>query len=244
MLTAIIVDDESKGRLTLQSLLGTYCPNINVVAQAADIPDAVSLIQHHIPDIIFLDIQLQDGNGFDILNILGKIYSKIIFVTAYDEYAVKAFRFSAIDYLLKPLDPDLLIAAVEKVENLVSQKIESNSLDVLYENLTSSDKKIVINSHQGQLSIRIADIIRCEADSNYTTIYNANGTKTVVTKSLREYEELLSDDNFFRVHKSHLVNLSYVKSYDLINNYLTLENESIIEIARRRKDALVQYLEL
>lgn len=244
MLTAIIVDDESKGRLTLQSLLASYCPNITVVAQAADIPDAVSLIQHHIPDIIFLDIQLQDGNGFDILNILGKIYSKIIFVTAYDEYAVKAFRFSAIDYLLKPLDPDLLIAAVEKVENLVIQKVDSSNLEVLYQNLTSTDKKIVINSHQGQNIIKVSDIIRCEADSNYTTIFHSNGTKTVVTKSLREYEELLSGDNFFRVHKSHLVNLSFVKSYDLTNNTLTLENDSVIEIARRRKDALVQFLQI
>jgi two-component system LytT family response regulator len=242
MFTAIIVDDESKSRLTLATLLEKYCTNINVVAEASNIPAAIEAIQYHKPAIIFLDIQLQDGNGFDLLNQLGKIQSNIIFTTAYDEYAVKAFRFSAIDYLLKPIDPDQLTAAIKKVSHVSSPANAQLKLETFTENFNSTDKKIIIHSHQGLYTIKVADIARCEADSNYTTIFNKNGQRIVTTKSLREYEELLLDYEFFRVHKSHLINLSYIKSCDFTNNTITLDDNSTVEIARRRKESLLQLL--
>lgn len=240
MLTAVIVDDESKSRLTLETLLGKYCKNIEIVAQANNVPEAVNIINTFQPSIIFLDIQLQDGNGFDILKQITFNKSRLIFTTAYDEYAVKAFRFSAIDYLLKPIDPDQLIAAVQKA----TESVDSIplGLDTFAENLTSVDKKIVIHSHQGLTTIKVSDISRCEADSNYTTIYSKNGSKIVATKSLREYEDLLLDFNFFRVHKSHLINLTFVKSCDFANNLLTLDDNTVVEIARRRKEGLLQLL--
>ena len=241
MLSAIIIDDESKSRITLVSLLNQYCLNINIVAQASNVPDAISEIKKHSPDIIFLDIQLQDGTGFDILNQVGKISSKIIFVTAFDEFAIKAFRFSATDYLLKPVDPDLLISSISKIELTQAPLLENT--DVLLQNLVSKEKKIIINSHQGQNVLKVNEIINCEADSNYTIIYNLNGTKIVSTKSLREFEEMLSDYNFIRIHKSHLINLLYVKSYDQTNNTLTLTNNTKLEIARRRKEIVIQYLQ-
>ena len=242
MLTAVIVDDESKSRVTLATLLEKYCDHVSIVAQAANIPDAVNAITTFQPDIIFLDIQLQEGNGFDILNQLTNNRSSVIFTTAYDEYAVKAFRFSAVDYLLKPIDPDQLVAAVNKVKSQPKDQNENINLSVLTENFASTDKKIVIHSHQGLETIKVTDISRCEADSNYTTIYNKNGQKIVATKSLREYEELLVDFHFFRVHKSHLINLAYVKSCDFNNSLLTLDDDTVVEIARRRKEALVQLL--
>lgn len=242
MLTAVIIDDESKGRITLVSLLNKYCKNIEIIAQASNVPEAINAITLHKPNIIFLDIQLQDGTGFDILNNIGNIESKIIFTTAFDEYAVKAFRFSAIDYLLKPIDPEQLIAAVDKARNLQTFA-EEKLMQTLVQNFNNNaEKKIVINSHQGQFIIKVAEIVRCEADSNYTTIYNANGTKILVTKSLREYEELLTEFQFFRVHKSHLINIKYVSKYDLPNNSITLIDGVEIEIARRRKDALIQFV--
>jgi two-component system LytT family response regulator len=242
MLTAVIVDDETKSRLTLETLLGKYCTNIVIVAQASNIPDAVHVIRSLEPNIVFLDIQLQDGNGFDILNKLGPIRSNIIFTTAYDEYAVKAFRFSAIDYLLKPIDPDQLISAIDKVRLNSDNQNVVQKFETYHDNLGSVDKKIVIHSHQGLTTIKVSDISRCEADSNYTTIFNKNGNRIVATKSLREYEELLTDCNFFRVHKSHLINLSFVKSCDFTNNILTLDDDTTVEIARRRKEALLQSL--
>lgn len=242
MLTAIIIDDESKGRITLVSLLNKYCKNIEIIAQASNVPEAINAITQHKPNIVFLDIQLQDGTGFDILNGIENIQSKVIFTTAFDEYAVKAFRFSAIDYLLKPIDPEQLISAVNKAATLKTSADEQQ-FEALVQNLNNNtDKKIVINSHQGQFIIKVADIVRCESDSNYTTIYNTNGTKILVTKSLREYEELLSEHQFFRVHKSHLINTKYVSKYDLPNSIIILNDDTIIEIARRRKDALIQFI--
>jgi two-component system LytT family response regulator len=242
MFTAIIVDDESKSRLTLATLLEKYCTNITIVAEASNIPAAITAIQHHQPTIIFLDIQLQEGNGFDLLNQLGKTQSNVIFTTAYDAYAVKAFRFSAIDYLLKPIDPDQLIAAIHKVNDFSMSHQAQLKLETLTDNFNSSAKKIIIHSHQGLSTIKVNDIARCEADSNYTTIFNKNGEKIVATKSLREYEELLLEYHFFRVHKSHLVNLSYIKSCDFANNTITLDDNSTVEIARRRKESLLQLL--
>lgn len=242
MYKALIVDDESKSRLTLHRLLEKYCPAIEVVAQASSVEETIEYLKNNQPDLLFLDIQLTDGTGFDVLTSVGNIRSKIVFTTAYDQYAIQAFKFSAIDYLLKPIDPDQLISLCERLDKLIAGAKEETSqqLNALVEN-KQKIKKIALHSTQGVQYIFIEDILRCEADSNYTTFYLKEDRKIVVSRSLKEYEEMLSGISFLRVHKSHLVNMDFVKKYDARTGILVLEDGYEIEVARRRKDILAKH---
>jgi two-component system LytT family response regulator len=242
MFKALIVDDESKSRLTLSRLLEKYCPIVEVVAEASTVDESIAYLKNNQPDLLFLDIQLTDGTGFDILTSVGDIRSKIVFTTAYDQYAIQAFKFSAVDYLLKPIDPDQLISLCDRLQKM-TQGISSETsqqLNALIEN-KQKIKKIALHSTQGVQYIFIDDILRCEADSNYTTFFLKDEQKIVVSKSLKEYEELLSGINFLRVHKSHLVNMDYVKKYDSRTGILYLIDEYAIEVARRRKDVVAKH---
>jgi two-component system LytT family response regulator len=241
MIRAVVIDDEPKGRQTLINLLNSYCKNIEVVAEAANVSEGKKVITDHTPDVVFLDIQLTDGTGFDILTDLKDLKSKVIFTTAYDQYAIKAFRFSALDYLLKPIDPELLIAAVEKITLDQPDQEQLNKIKLLSENREKLEK-IALYTNQGVVYVKVKDIIRCEADSNYTTFYLNNTSKIVVTKSLKEFDETLSGLNFFRIHKSHLINLSYIKEFDANQCIVKLEDGTQIEVARRRKESFLSMI--
>lgn len=247
MLKTLIVDDEHHVREMLTGILQSFCPDVEVVGQAEDVSGAVSLIKELKPDLVLLDIQLPDGSGFDALKAFGKIDFSVIFVTAYDEYAVKAFRCSAIDYILKPVNIDELVDAVEKVRESVANKNLGEKISVFLNNLSNNsydEKKIVLKTQESIHIVRVSTIIRCESFHNYTEFYISGAKKLVVSKTIKEYETLLSGFGFFRAHQSHLVNINYINRFDKIDGgYLVLTDGAHIPVAKRKKDELLRLFE-
>lgn len=239
-LKAIIVDDESKGRSALRNLLTLIDDSVEVIAEAGSVAEGVSGIDNHEPDLVFLDIQMADGTGFDLLEKITFKDFQLVFITAHDEYALKAFRYSAIDYLTKPVDPDLLRNALQKVrEN--NKKYDLNlKLEALVQN-RSKMQKLALPSLKGIELVKKEDIIRCESANNYTVFHLKSGREVVVTKTLKEFEEMLSPEGFFRVHQSHLVNLDGVVQFlKEDGGYALMEDGTKVEVSRRKKEAFLQ----
>jgi two-component system, LytTR family, response regulator len=244
MIRAIIVDDEKHCRDELSGILKMAAPDVDVVAQAASVADAVSLIGKFRPDLLFLDISLGDGLGFDVLEKVNYREFRVIFITAHDEYAIKAFRFNALDYILKPVDRETVTEAVAKVriQPLVSTRFEERFESLIHKN-QHTRKKIALPAFESITMVNISDIIRCSSDGSYTTFYTIKGNPIVVSRSMKEYDELLTPMNFFRVHQSHLVNLNYVHQYlKEDGGILVMEDGSRVEVSRRRKEALMAVL--
>ncbi|MCE3280068.1 MAG: response regulator transcription factor [Bacteroidetes bacterium] len=243
---AIIVDDELGARESLSKMLEKYCKNIEVVAKADNMMNAFIEITNHKPDLVFLDIEMPNGNAFDLLERFKEINFNIIFVTAYDHYAIKAIKFSAIDYILKPVDPEELVNAVSRFE---SQHENKQSLDKKFKTLLSNVKpenklkKVGIPDGDGLIFINLADIIRCDSDGNYTYFILTSGKKIIVSRTLGEYEQMFMDDNFFRVHRSHLINLEHVKKYIKgEGGYVIMSDNSQVEVSRRNKNEFLEKL--
>jgi two-component system LytT family response regulator len=243
---AIIVDDELGARESLAKMLEKNCKNIQVVAKADSMMNAFVEITNHQPDLVFLDIEMSNGNAFDLLEKFREINFNIIFVTAYDHYAIKAIKFSAIDYILKPIDPEELIKAVARFE---SQHESKNSLDKKFKTLLSNVKpenklkKVGIPDGDGLVFINLSDIIRCDSDGNYTYFLLTTGKKIVASRTLGEYEQMFADDNFFRVHRSHLINLEHVKKYIKgEGGYVVMSDNSQVEVSRRNKNEFLERL--
>lgn len=238
MLRSIIVDDELKSRENLEVLLEEFVSGISVVALCKNVKEALVAIKKHQPDIVFLDIQMQNETGFDLLSEIEHIDFEVIFVTAYSEYAIQAIKFSAIDYLLKPIDIEELQNAVQRVEKKNIGKI-SKRLKILHDNLLGSGKdvsKIALPTSNGLVFIFVNDIFYCEASSNYTIFYTAENKQHVVCKTLKEYEDLLFDYNFFRIHHSYLVNLNAVKKYIKGDGGSVILNNNIsLDVSKRKK---------
>lgn len=216
MIRAVIVDDEKLARDVIANYLNEYCPDVEVVAQASTLKTAMSAIQKTTPDLVFLDIEMPDGTGFDLLNAFGKIDFKIIFVTAYSEYAIKAFRFSALDYLLKPVKIDELIEAVAKVRSASTPGLSSEIINSLLANLKNNTPKqstLIIPNVRGFEVLRVADIIMCQADGYCTILFLSGNRKVVSSKNLKHFDGLLEDQDFLRVHHSWLVSLDHVTGY-------------------------------
>lgn len=242
MLNAVIIDDENKGRQTLAKLLALLNAEVNIVAEAASVAEGVSTINQHKPELVFLDIQMGDGTGFDVLEQITHKNFQLIFITAHEEYALKAFRYSAIDYITKPIDPDALEAALQKVYKLNKQFNLDQKLEALFQNRQKLNK-LALPSTTGILLVKTQDIIRCEASNNYTLFYLTGSKKVMVTKTLKEYEEILSNEGFFRVHQSHLINMEYVNGYlKQDGGYAQMSDGSQIELSRRKKDAFIQLI--
>lgn len=210
---SVIVDDEEKSIGSLTKLLQKYLPNVDIAGTASSVKDATDMIDEIKPDLVFLDISMPDGNGFDVLENVKYKKFEVIFITAYDRYAVKAFEFSAIHYLLKPISYLELQKAVKRFEELKNDEVFEKKIEVLRESMDSKPQKIILPTGEGYNIIDLENIIRCEADSNYTIFYFADGTREVVSKSLNNFEKLLSDIQFERVHNKHLINLKHVKKY-------------------------------
>lgn len=242
MLKAIIIDDSIEARKALVSEIQDSCPDIELIGQAEGVVSGAKLIRSIQPDLVFLDIQMNDGTGFDLLELLGSITFKVIFTTASDEYAVKAFKYSAVDYLLKPIDSDELVAAVKKADGS-SQK---ENLSLLLENAKHSNKpvrKLALNTLDKLHIVNISDIVRCESDVNYTQFFFNNGTKLLVTKTLKDFEDLLSDHQFVRVHQSHLVNVNYIKEFVKGDGgYLVMTDKTSVPVSTRKRNAVVEML--
>ncbi len=242
MIKAIIIDDEEKSRSSLLNEIKKYCKNVNVVAEAENVKSGLEKIKKFKPELVFLDVQMPDGTGFDLLEKLSEINFNIIFVSAYDQFAIKAFKFSAIDYLLKPVDPDDLVKAVKKITEIVESKTLNEKIKVLLENKNSFEK-IALPAFDGVIFVKIKDIIRCESDRNYSIFYLKSKEKILVTRTLKEFDEMLSSQNFYRAHHSHLINLAYVKKYIKgEGGSVIMEDGTEVEVARRRKEGLMSIL--
>lgn len=242
MVRTIIIDDEESARTTLKALLMRYVPDVQVVAEAYNVESGVNAIRQHTPDLIFLDIQMPDGSGFRLLELIPNIDFNVIFTTAYDQYALKAIKANALDYLLKPIVPEDLKNAVEKHKNNVSSSSNSFILKNLLENINES-KKIALHTFEGIHVVQMADIIRCQSDDCYTNIFLNDGKQVMVSKTLKEIEESLSASMFIRTHKSHLVNVDYIKTVVRQDGgYVIMKDGSEIPISRRKKEAVMKII--
>ena len=220
-------------------MLEEFFPEIKVVGMADSVETGVLVINEHAPEIAFLDVQLTDGTSFEILEQLDYSNLSVVFTTAYDQYAIKAFRFSAVDYLLKPIDIDELKAAVAKVIANVGNGATNQQIDHLMQNVNRDpglDPMLLISTAESIEFVDIHNIIRCQADSAYCNVYLKNGQRLVASKVIKEFELLLEGYGFFRVHQSHLVNLRELKKYSRSENLLILKDGSRIQLARSRKD--------
>jgi two-component system LytT family response regulator len=246
MIRSILIDDEQHCIDRLSGLLRQYEGIIEVSGAYRDVEEGEKAIRAQRPDLVFLDIQIGAATAFDLLRRMGDPSFGIIFTTAFDKYAVEAFRFSAIDYLLKPIDPDQLNEAVQKLEKRQSAGDTARKLDALFHNLKDiqgASRRICVPVVNGLVFIQVGDIIRCQSEINYTTLFLKDKQKLTVAKTLGEFEDLLSGSDFFRVHNSHLVNLACIKSYHKgKGGFLTMIDQSQVEVSTRRKDEFLRRL--
>lgn len=243
MIRAIIVDDVAQARETLKADLSDYCPEIEILAEADGVVSGAKTIKNHNPDVVFLDIQMQDGTGFDLLEILPKVDFKVIFTTASDEFAIRAFKFSAVDYLLKPIDPDELTAAVKKLQSGDSD--QGAQLELLKDQMTEKKplKRLALNTLEKIHIASIEDIVRLESNVNYTMFHFADGGRLLVTKTLKEFDGMLSDQGFIRVHQSHLINSEYLKEYVKTDGgYLVMTDKSEVPVSTRKKNMVMEMI--
>lgn len=239
-ISCIIVDDEVNNIENLSSLLARYCNEVTIVAKAINAIEGIELIEKYKPDLVFLDIQMPEKSGFDMLRSIPQINFEIIFITAYDQYGIQAIKFSALDYLLKPIVIPELKIAVQKARQKIIAKQKNASIENLLEYIIKGQKgtpKIALPTLTEIMYVKVDDIVRCEASDNYTTFYLQNNEKILVCKTLKEYAELLKPHHFIRTHQSHLVNIHFVRS--LLNEdggVLLLNNSTKIPISRQNKE--------
>ncbi len=240
MLRTIIIDDEKKSRQSLKALLLNYCHGVDVVGLATGVSDGISCIDKYQPDLVMLDIQMQDGTGFDLLMAIPDPSFQVIFTTAYNEYAIKAFKFSAIDYLLKPIDLTELKAAIEKAKTMHGVNTRRPPAESMVKDLLEfigADRRITISTEHALEILPVPDIIRLESDGNYTHFIMKDDRRIVSSKHLKHYDALLNGQQFMRVHNSHIVNLKCVSRYVKTDGgAIVLTNGDNVPISRRRKD--------
>jgi two-component system LytT family response regulator len=244
MIKVIIIDDEQHCLGTLRWQVEKYCPELEVAACCNSGEEGLAAIRKHQPGLVLLDIEMPRMNGFQMLQALPRIDFDIIFTTAYDQFAIKAIKFSALDYLLKPIDKDELRAAVDKMRTRPNHFLSSQQLDLLLTNIHHGRQglqSIALPTLEGFELVHADQMVRCESDSNYTLVFFKNGAKTLVSKTLKEVEELLEGHHFFRVHHSHLVNLNEIKKYVKGDGgYLVMSDNTTVSVSRSKKDALLK----
>ena len=237
---ALIVDDEENSRMVLKSLLEDYCPQVKVLATAESAPEGIAAIATHAPELVFLDIRMPSADeGFQLLESLDDINFAVIFTTSFDEYAIRAIKFSALDYLLKPIN----ILELQKAVNRYIKRRGAHDGQGIRNlpDFADNFQKLGLPGMDGLTFVKVDDIIRCEADGNCTVFYLQNGKKTMVTRTLKYYDELLSESNFFRIHGSHLINLKHIVRY-LKEGTVFLSNGSHVFVSARKKKAFLERL--
>lgn len=247
MLRTVIVEDESHALEHLTQLITTYCSHkVHIVGVAHDVKSAHQAINKHKPDLVLLDIRLPDGNSFDLLRSLNEINFNIIFTTAYSEYAIEAFKFSATHYLLKPIDPVELNLAIDKAESEIMNYNLRAKIDALMFNLqqgTAIEKKIVIPTHKDIFIVQASEIVLCASDRNTTDLYFEDGRLVQVSKTIKEYEEILTHYGFFRAHRQYLINIKHIKSIDKTGQgKVRLTGDIEIPLATRKKEELIKII--
>ena len=246
MKKAVIVEDEVNGLNNLKNLLNTYCADVEIIGTAATIAEGLELFNNNSfePDVAFLDISLPDGLVFQLLNALSPVNFDIIFVTAYEEYAIKACEYSSIGYIVKPIDPDALVESVARVKPDQSHHIDKR-LDIFssYYNNPNAFRKISISALDGIYFVNIKDIVRFEAEDNYTHIYLESGERITASKTIKAFEDLLGPFNFYRVHKRHVINLNFMRKFVKGDGgYLIMDDDMKIEVSRRRRPAFMEQM--
>jgi len=240
VIDALIVDDEPKNIRILNGLLNESCPDVRIIGEAVSAETAMPLIAETRPDLVFLDIEMPHGNAFDLLDKIMPIDFEIIFITAFDAYTLKAFKYSALDYLLKPVSIDELKMAVQKAKDRIRVKNINVQLQNLMFNINrpnSSLQKIALPNNDGLVFIQLSEIIRFEAKGGYTYVHANDNQKYVSSRIIKEYEEILPPDLFFRIHNSHIINLNFVKKYHRgRGGLIEMSDNVMIEVATRRKD--------
>ncbi|WP_025742882.1 LytR/AlgR family response regulator transcription factor [Aquimarina pacifica] len=247
MIRTLIIDDELQSREALKNALEKYCPEVDIV-DVIDCPrKGVTVIQNECPDLVFLDVQMPGMSGFDLLKKIQGFYFEVIFVTSYDHYAIKAIKFSALDYLLKPIDIEELIRAVDKTK----KKIELGQRNFGYESVLNNIKyttgkveKLAISTQEGMDFINTDSIIYLQADGSYTNLYMINNKKQITSKSLKDFQGVLESSGFFRVHNSYLINLKHIRKYIKgEGGYVILSEDHHVDVSRRRKDNFLNVLD-
>ncbi|MCK9452470.1 MAG: LytTR family DNA-binding domain-containing protein [Bacteroidales bacterium] len=247
IIKAVIIDDEPGMQVVNSRLLTEYFPEITIVGKAESIESAYGLIKAQTPDLVLLDIELADGSGFELLQKLQPYTFNVVFITGFDAFAIQAFKYSALDYLLKPLNPIDFQEAISRAVNLIKNKASTNpQLEVLMQaiNKQMHHKKLVLKTTESMHIVEIDSIYFCKSDNSYTTFYFENDPKILVSKSLKEYESLLAHHGFFRAHQSYLVNLNHVSKVDKSDGgFIIMNNEREIPISSRQMKKLVSLLE-
>lgn len=249
MITAVLIDDDNNLRDGMKSILSRYAPEIAIIGEADSVESGTSLLLKSQPQVVFLDIHLGDGTGFDLLEKVSKVANltyQIVFITAHEQYAIKAFRFSALDFLLKPVDPEELQKVIQKIKNVIGTNDNYGHIDLLLENIrkkVDNFKRIALSNSDGIHVFEVSDIIRCESEDNYTKFFIKNSKPILISKTLKEYEDLLTEHGFERIHQSHLINLAYLKSYiKKDGGYVVMADNSNLPISQRKKDRLQEIL--
>lgn len=239
----IIIEDERKSLLTLLTLLDRHCPEILVVDNANCVEAGIRVIEELKPELVFLDIAMPDGDAFDLLNRIGKVDFEIIFITAYNDFALKAFEFSALHYLLKPINYVELQDAVQRYLKIRPDNSIQSRLDILNGSMKNRFDKISLPSNDGLIIVEIKDIVRLEAAGNYSTVFLSQGETIIVTKTLNQFEDILAGLDFVRVHNTHLINLRFVKKYQRgQGGVVTMHNGTVIAVSRTRKNEFMERL--
>lgn len=242
--TAILVDDLPAALKLLENDIQQKHPSISIIGKATGVVEAAKLLRKQQPDILFLDIMLGDGTGFDVLEIFPNLRSKIIFVTASDEFAIRAFKFAAIDYVLKPYSDEDLAQAIEKAKQHIQP--DSEQLNVLKDSISAPNqrpKKISLHTMDKIVVVDLDDIVRCESDNNYTQFFFQDGSKILVTKTLKSFSDMLKNYQFLRVHQSHLVNIKYVKAFIKSDGgYLILKDKNTVPVSVRKRAEVIEAL--
>ncbi len=247
MIKAVVIDDEPAMQQVNKTYLAKHFKEIEVVGCAGSIGNAIDLIKETKPDLVLLDIELKDGTGFQVLEKLRPYNFKLVFITGFNDYAIKAIKFSALDYILKPVDePEFQIAiqrAIEQINNDTNSQLQSNVLLDSF-NKENQHKKLVLRTNDSMHILNISEIIYCKSDNSYTTFYTSDGEHIMVSKSIKEYDELLCEYGFLRPHQSYLVNLNYVKKIDKTDGgFIILKNKKEIPVSIRQKKSIIKSLD-
>ncbi len=240
----LIIEDEAQAVIALEQEIKTHCPDLELFGSAGSIDEAYELIHTVKPELLFLDIQLKDGNGFDLLTKIGSYSFKVIFTTAYGEYALKAIKISALDYLLKPVDSQELVEAVAKAKAITAEATQTQ-LDnfIQNESLQNPRKKIALQTAKGVFLYEMEHIIRLQSDGNYTTLFLREDKRITVAKTLKEFEEMLGTYGFIRIHHSHIINLNHLESYiNKDGGYVVMNNKNTLPVSKRKKSDLLAAL--
>ena len=241
---AALIEDNPSVKRTLIQLIKDYCPEVSIIGEAGNVKEGIQLLSNLKTDIVFLDVEMPDGTGFDILKGLKDIDFQVIFTTSHEKYAIKAIKYSAIDFLLKPVDPEELIEAVNKAKENINQSFTTEKIANLLkavDNKSEEPQSLILRDKYGIQSVDLYEITYLESHGSYTKFYLTSGETLMISKGLKEYESLLPADQFFRCHQSYLINMNYLKRYDKRDgDYLILKDGSKVPLASRKKDILLQ----